>query len=68
MIKRHKKSILKTKSIWWFTILEILLMVVVLSVSLIAIITTLKKCMWFIKKTRERTIAKNLARERLESI
>ena len=46
-----------------FTILEILLMVIVISISLVAIIVTLNNGMNFIQKTRERTVAINLARE-----
>lgn len=46
-----------------FTILEVLIMVIILGVSLVAIIVTLNNGMSFIQKTREKTIAINLARE-----
>jgi len=51
-----------------FTILEILLMVVIISVSLVAIIVALNNGMTFIQKTREKTIAINLAREGIEAM
>ena len=68
MRTRKKYHRLKNHQIWGFTIMEILLMVVIISVSLVAIIVTLNNGMWFIQKTRERTIAINLAREGVEAV
>jgi hypothetical protein len=43
-------------------------MVIIISVGLVAIIVTLNNGMSFIQKTRERTIAINLAREGIEAM
>lgn len=51
-----------------FTILEVLLMVIVMGVSLAAIIVSLNNGMNFMQKTREKTIAINLAREGIEAV
>jgi type II secretory pathway pseudopilin PulG len=51
-----------------FTIIEMLLMVVIIGVSLAAIIVTLNNGMTYIQKTREKTIAINLAREGIEAM
>jgi len=51
-----------------FTILEVLLMVIVIGVSLSAIIVSLNNGMSFMQKTREKTIAINLAREGIEAM
>jgi len=60
MIKNQKKH--------GFTILEMLLMTVIISVSLSAIIISLNNGMSFMQKTREKTIAINLAREGIEAM
>lgn len=51
-----------------FTVIEMLLTIVILGVSLAAIIAALNNGMSFIQKTRERTIAINLAREGIEAM
>jgi len=51
-----------------FTILEVLLMAIVIGVSLSAIIVSLNNGMSFMQKTREKTIAINLAREGIEAM
>lgn len=57
---------LKNKS--GFTILEVLLMIIIIGVSLTAIIISLNNGMSFMQKTREKTIAINLAREWIEAM
>lgn len=51
-----------------FTVIEMLLMIVVIGVSLSAIIVSLNNGMSFMQKTREKTIAINLAREGIEAM
>jgi len=51
-----------------FTIIEVLLMIIIIGVSLSAIIVSLNNGMTFMQKTREKTIAINLAREGIEAM
>lgn len=56
---QHKKG---------FTLFEILLMVIIIWVWIMAIVVALNNGLSFIQKTRERTIAINLAREWIEAV
>jgi len=58
----------RDKGKYGFTILEVLLMIIIIGVSLAAIIISLNNGMSFMQKTREKTIAINLAREGIEAV
>lgn len=51
-----------------FTLFELLLMVIIISIGILAIIVALNNGLSFMQKTRERTIAVNLAREWMEAM
>ncbi len=52
----------------WFTLREILLVVIVVSVGLMSVIVALTNGIKYVQKTRQRVIAINLAREGMEAI
>jgi len=52
----------------WFTIWEVLIIIIVISVWLLWVIFALNKATNLVQKTREKTIAINLARQWMESI
>ena len=61
-------SMSRNQKKYGFTVIEMLLMVVIIGVSLSAIIVSLNNGMSFMQKTREKTIAINLAREGIEAM
>jgi hypothetical protein len=52
----------------WFTVREILVIIVVISVGLLSVVVVLTNGMTYVQKTREKVIALNLAREWMEAI
>jgi Tfp pilus assembly protein PilV len=58
----------RIKSLSGFTIREVLLVVIIISVGLMAVIVTLTNGIKYVQKTRQRVIAINLAREWMEAI
>ena len=52
----------------WFTIWEILVIIVVISVGLLSVVVVLTNGMKYVQKTRQKVIALNLAREWMEAI
>ncbi len=52
----------------WFTLIELLVTLVILSVALIAIISLMRASIGYVERTRQETIAINLAREGMESV
>lgn len=52
----------------WFTMVEVLIIVVIISTSLITILMGITKTTSYISEMRQRTIAMNLAKEGIESV
>ncbi len=52
----------------WFTIREVLIIVVVISVGLLSVVVVLTNGMKYVQKTRQKVIALNLAREWMEAV
>lgn len=52
----------------WFTIREILLIIVIISVGLLSVVVVLTNGMKYVQKTRQKVIALNLAREGMEAV
>lgn len=52
----------------WFTIREILVIIVVISVGLLSVVVVLTNGMNYVQKTRQKVIALNLAREGMEAV
>lgn len=52
----------------WFTIIELLISIVVISIALLSILWLLRVAVSYTNKTRQETIAINLAREWIESV
>jgi type II secretory pathway pseudopilin PulG len=52
----------------WFTIWEILVIVIVISVGLLSVVVVLTNGMKYVQKTRQKVIALNLAREWMEAV
>ncbi len=52
----------------WFTIREILVIIVVISVGLLSVVVVLTNGMSYVQRTREKVIALNLAREWMEAV
>lgn len=52
----------------WFTIREILVIIVVISVGLLSVVVVLTNGMKYVQKTRQKVVALNLAREWMEAV
>jgi len=52
----------------WFTIREILVVIVVISVGLLSVVVVLTNGMKYVQKTRQKVVALNLAREWMEAV
>lgn len=52
----------------WFTIREILVIIVVISVGLLSVVVVLTNGMRYVQKTRQKVVALNLAREWMEAV
>lgn len=52
----------------WFTLIEIVIMTIIISVWLLAVITTLNSWIWQVQKLNQRTIATYLAKEWIEAV
>ncbi len=53
---------------WGFTIREILIIVIVISVGLLSVVVVLTNGMKYVQKTRQKVVALNIAREWMEAI
>ncbi len=52
----------------WFTLIEILVTIMILSIALVAIIGLMRASVGYVERTRQETIAINLAREGMEAV
>lgn len=52
----------------WFTIWEILVIIVIVSVGLLSVVVVLTNGMKYVQKTRQKVVALNLAREWMEAV
>ena len=64
----YVSNLMKFSTKRWFTIREILVIIVVISVGLLSVVVVLTNGMRYVQKTRQKVIALNLAREWMEAV
>lgn len=52
----------------WFTLIELLITLIIISIALISVISLMRAAVSYVEKTRQETIAINLAREGMEAV